>query len=277
MYNIQRGIVFLQLINISLLFAGDEEALQEDVLNDPAFQQVWSYLENKDVSKDYVVSTFLDSGIQIHPKIIASFNNPYEKKSWDVYRKIFMTDKRLMGGIEFFKENSKLVMQVSDSMRVDPYLLVSLVGIESNYGRHYGQYTVFNALYTLIHQLTRKGKWASRELAEFIILCHGNKIDPHSISGSYAGAFGYGQFIPSSFNNYAIDFDGDNVRRHDEWPDVLGSIANYLLKNGYKPDNDDYSKGSRNWKSVFAYNHSNNYVGVVMELRQEIKNRIMEN
>ena len=262
---------------ITILFAGDKEALREDVLNDPAFQKVWFYLEKKDVPKDYIVNTFLDSGIQIHPKIIDSFNNPYEKKSWDVYRKIFMTDKRLMGGIKFFMENSKLVMQVSDSMRVDPYLLVSLIGIESNYGKHYGRYTVFNALYTQIHQLPRKVKWASRELAEFILLCHSNKIDPHSIYGSYAGAFGFGQFIPSSFNNYAIDFDGDSVRHHDEWPDVLGSIANYLLKNGYKPDNDDYSKGSRNWKSVFAYNHSNNYVGVVMELRQEIKNGIIGN
>ena len=273
-YNVR--LLFLTFI-ITILFAGDKEALREDVLNDPAFQKVWFYLEKKDVPKDYIVNTFLDSGIQIHPKIIDSFNNPYEKKSWDVYRKIFMTDKRLMGGIKFFKENSKLVMQVSDSMRVDPYLLVSLIGIESNYGKHYGRYTVFNALYTQIHQLPRKVKWASRELAEFILLCHGNKIDPHSIYGSYAGAFGFGQFIPSSFNNYAIDFDGDSVRRHDEWPDVLGSIANYLLKNGYKPDNDDYSKGSRNWKSVFAYNHSNNYVGVVMELRQEIKNGIIGN
>lgn len=265
------------MVIITILFAGDKEALRQDILNDPAFQKVWSYLEDKDVPKDYIVNTFLDSGIQIHSKIIDSFNNPYEKKSWDVYRKIFMTEKRLLGGIKFFKENSKLVMHVSDSMRVDPYLLVSLIGIESNYGKHYGQYTVFNALYTLIHQLPRKVKWASRELAEFIILCHGNKIDPHSIYGSYAGAFGFGQFIPSSFNNYAIDFDGDSVRHHDEWPDVLGSIANYLLKNGYKPDNDDYSKGSRNWKSVFAYNRSNNYVGVVMELRQEIKNRIIKN
>ncbi|MCS5615130.1 MAG: lytic murein transglycosylase [Candidatus Marinimicrobia bacterium] len=267
----------LFMVIITILFAGDKEALREDVLNDPAFQKVWSYLEDKDVPKDYIVNTFLDSGIKIHSKIIDSFNNPYEKKNWDVYRKIFMTDKRLLGGIKFFKENSKLVMQVSDSMRVDPYLLVSLIGIESNYGKHYGQYTVFNALYTLIHQLPRKVKWASRELAEFILLCHGNKIEPHSIYGSYAGAFGFGQFIPSSFNNYAIDFDGDSVRHHDEWPDVLGSIANYLLKNGYKSDNDDYSKGSRNWKSVFAYNHSNNYVGVVMELRQEIKNGIIEN
>ena len=92
MDNVQRGIVFFQLINISLLFAGDEEALREDVLNDPAFQKVWSQLENKGVPKNYVISTFLDSGIQIHPKIIDSFKNPYEKKSWEVYRKIFMTD-----------------------------------------------------------------------------------------------------------------------------------------------------------------------------------------
>ena len=70
----------LKLLTISLLFAGDEEALREDVLNDPAFQQVWSYLENKAVPREYVVSTFLDLGIQIHPKIIDSFNNPYEKK-----------------------------------------------------------------------------------------------------------------------------------------------------------------------------------------------------
>ena len=74
-----RSLFFL--VTISVLLAGDEEALREDVLNDPAFQQVWTYLENKDIPKDYVISTFLDSGIQIHPKIIDSFNNPYEKKA----------------------------------------------------------------------------------------------------------------------------------------------------------------------------------------------------
>ena len=144
MFYILRSLFLMA--TVSVLFAEDEKVLREDILNDPAFQQVWAYLENKGVPKNYVISTFLDSGIQIHPKIIDSFKNPYEKKSWEVYRKIFMTDKRLMGGIKFFKEKSKLVMEVSDSMLVDPYLLVSLVGIESNYGRHYGQYTCL--LYT---------------------------------------------------------------------------------------------------------------------------------
>ncbi len=76
---IMRLILFM--IITAILFAGDKEALKEDVLNDPAFQKVWSYLEHKDVPKDYIVNTFLDSGIQIHPKIIDSFNNPYEKKA----------------------------------------------------------------------------------------------------------------------------------------------------------------------------------------------------
>ena len=261
---------------ISLLIS-EEMGLREDVLNDMAFQQVWTYLENKDISKEYVLNTFQNTAVKTHPKIIDSFNNPYEKKGWEQYRKIFITEKRIKGGIDFYFNNKRLIEQVSDSLNVDQYLLVSLVGVESNYGKHYGQYSVFNALYTLIHQLPRKKKWAAKELSEFIMLCYGNNIDPHSIKGSYAGAFGFGQFIPSSFNYYAIDFDGDNIRHHDKWPDVLGSIANYLLKNGYKPGENDYSKSSNAWKSVFAYNRSNNYVGVIMELRQEIKKGVMNN
>ena len=263
---------------VSLFILGDEEVqLDNNILNDIAYQKVWDHLEDKDISKEYITSIFQNSEIKIYPKIIDSFNNPYEKKEWEQYRKIFITEKRIKGGISFFNNNESLIKEVSDSLKVDQYLLVSLVGVESNYGKHYGKYSVFNALYTLIHHLPRKKKWAAKELSEFIILCHGNNIDPHSIKGSYAGAFGFGQFIPSSFNHYAIDFDGDSKRDHDKWPDVLGSIANYLLKNGYKPNSNNYSKGSSTWKSVFAYNRSNNYVGVIMELRNEIKNGVINN
>ncbi len=270
-------LLFTFYLIVSMFLVGDEKVQLDTVLNDPAFQTVWNHLEKKDVPKEYVIKTFLNSEIKIHPKIINSFNNPYEKKEWEQYRKIFITEKRIKGGMNFFYDNKDLIEQVSDSLKVDKFLLVSLIGVESNYGKHYGQYSVFNALYTLIHQLPRKKKWAAKELSEFIILCHGNKINPHSIKGSYAGAFGFGQFIPSSFNYYAIDFDGDKIRHHNKWPDVLGSVANYLLKNGYKPNTNDYSKSSSAWKSVFAYNRSNNYVGVIMELRQEIKKGLFNN
>ena len=155
---------------ISLLIS-EEMGLREDVLNDMAFQQVWTYLENKDISKEYVLNAFQNTAVKTHPKIIDSFNNPYEKKGWEQYRKIFITEKRIKGGIDFYFNNKRLIEQVSDSLNVDQYLLVSLVGVESNYGKHYGQYSVFNALYTLIHQLPRKKKWAAKELSEFIILC----------------------------------------------------------------------------------------------------------
>ena len=268
---------FILYLLLYVFLISDEKSQLDTVLNDPAFQVVWNHLEKKDVPKEYVIKMFLNSEIKIHPKIINSFNNPYEKKEWEQYRKIFITEKRIKGGINFFNDNKDLIEQVSDSLKVDKFLLVSLVGVESSYGKHYGQYSVFNALYTLIHQLPRKKRWAAKELSEFIILCHGNKINPHSIKGSYAGAFGFGQFIPSSFNYYAIDFDGDKIRHHNKWPDVLGSVANYLLKNGYKPNTNDYSKSSSAWKSVFAYNRSNNYVGVIMELRQEIKKGLFNN
>ncbi len=270
-------LLFTFYLIVFMFLVGDENVQLDTILNDSAFQTVWNHLEKKDIPKEYVIKTFQNSEIKIHPKIINSFNNPYEKKEWEQYRKIFITEKRIKGGMNFFYDNKDLIEQVSDSLKVDKFLLVSLIGVESNYGKHYGQYSVFNALYTLIHQLPRKKKWAAKELSEFIILCHGNKINPHSIKGSYAGAFGFGQFIPSSFNYYAIDFDGDKIRHHNKWPDVLGSVANYLLKNGYKPNTNDYSKNSSAWKSVFAYNRSNNYVGVIMELRQEIKKGLFNN
>ena len=98
-------------------------------------------------------------------------------------------------------------------------------------------------------------------------------IDPQSIEGSYAGAFGFGQFIPSSFNRFSVDFDGDGVRRPHDWPDVLGSIANYLIKNGYNSGSINYSEGGDIWKSVWAYNHSDNYVMAVLGLSEKIRER----
>jgi membrane-bound lytic murein transglycosylase B len=132
---------------------------------------------------------------------------------------------------------------------------------------------VFNSLYTQIHEMPRRAKWASKELAEFIKYCFNDQLDPQEIGGSYAGAFGYGQFIPSSFNNYSVDFNEDGVRQPYDWPDVLGSIANYLRRNGYKPNSTNYEKDGDIWKSIYAYNHSDNYVMAVLELTSEIKKR----
>ena len=201
------------------------------------------------------------------------FAKPYEKKSWEQYKKLFIKESRIVAGVKFYSENKDLIMQVAERYNVDPFIILSIAGIESNYGKHYKGFTVFNSLYTQIHEMPKRAKWASKELASYLEYCFKDNVDPQSIEGSYAGAFGFGQFIPSSFNRYSVDFDNDGVRRPHDWPDVLGSIANYLIKNGYVPGSSNYSKGGDIWKSVWAYNHSDNYVMAVLGLTEKIRER----
>ena len=182
-------------------------------------------------------------------------------------------ESRVVAGAKFYSENRSLIERVSSKYGVDPFVIVTIAGVESNYGVHHSQYSVFNALYSQIHEIPRRSKWATRELAEFIKYCYNDKLDPQEIGGSYAGAFGYGQFIPSSFTRYSVDFNENGVREPYSWPDVLGSIANYLRMNGYKKNSNDYKKGGDIYKSVYAYNHADNYVMAVLELTERIRER----
>lgn len=224
---------------------------------------------NRGVSEEYLKNVFEDENIRTHKEILERFAKPYESKSWEEYRKLFVKPSRINKGNEFYKERQKTLVKVSKNYGVDLFLILSIVGIESNYGSHHKQYTVFNSLYTQISEMPKRANWATKELIEFLYYCYQDSIPPHSVYGSYAGAFGFGQFIPSSFNRFAVDFDGDGVRQAYEWPDVMASIANYLVKNGY-PSN-DYSDQDKVYKAVYSYNHSDNYVKAVLELRDELQ------
>ena len=125
--------------------------------------------------------------------------------------------------------------------------------------------------------MPKRSRWAKKELIEFLVYCYNDKLHPHEIYGSYAGAFGYGQFIPSSFNHYAVDFNGDGKRQPYEWTDVVGSVANYLAKNGYPVNKSGLSREDlekKIYKSVYSYNHSDNYVKAVLKLQEELEKAI---
>ena len=243
------------------------------ITEDLAYQLVVEKINKKIVPITYINEVFNNEKIQRHKKIPESFAKPYEKKSWEQYKKLFIKESRIAAGAIFYSENKDLILRVSKIYDVDPFIVLSIAGIESNYGKHYKGYTVFNSLYTQIHEMPKRAKWASKELASYLEYCYNDGVDPQSIEGSYAGAFGFGQFIPSSFNRFSVDFDGDGVRRPHDWPDVLGSIANYLIKNGYTPGSNNYKKGGDIWKSVWAYNHSDNYVMAVLGLTEKIRER----
>ena len=234
------------------------------------YSRVFDQLENEGVPPDFLERSFDHPDIVIDDEIIRRFERPAEKMPYKRYRKIFVKTRRITGGVTFYRENKALLDSVSSQFGVDPFLLVSIAGVESQYGLRAKTHPVFVALHTQIHKLPRREQWVEKEMAEFLSYCYENNIPPLSLDGSYAGAFGYGQFIPSSFRGYAVDFDGDGIRHPFEWPDVLASMANYLVMNGYAKGSVDFSKGSRNWKSVLRYNHALNYVKVVLELREAI-------
>ena len=241
--------------------------------NDPVLNSIFEEASKRGVPKDFLQDTFNKKNIIIHEKIPEFFARPYEKKSWDVYKKIFVTPNRINGGIRFYNEYGSLIQKTisTNKVPVNPFIVVSIIGIESNYGLNKGKYTVFNALYTQILRMPKRSKWARKQLVDFLVLCYQDKIPPHTIHGSYAGAFGYGQFIPSSFISYSIDGNNDGRREPYNWEDVFASIANYLVKNGYPTSNNDSKKI---YKSIYAYNHADNYVKAVLSLSEEIKNSI---
>ncbi|MFQ6603962.1 MAG: lytic transglycosylase domain-containing protein [Fidelibacterota bacterium] len=231
-------------------------------------------LENELGSK--VPESFLDrvlndARLTTHEKIVQRFAKPYENLPPEKYKALLVTEKRIDGGVRFHNERRTLVHEISRRYGVDEYILLAIIGIESNYGNHHEEFAVVNALFTQATKMPKRRKWATGQLATFLEYCYEDSIDPFLIKGSYAGAFGYGQFIPTSYIAYAVDADSNGVRDPHAWDDALGSIANYLIKNGYDSTSKSFRENTRNWKAVFAYNHSKNYVNAVMELRQEIK------
>jgi len=168
--------------------------------------------------------------------IIDRMNKPAERTlNWGQYRKIFLTDKRASQGIEFWKRNQQALRKAEETFGVPPQFVVAIIGVETFYGRITGKDKVLDALYTLAFHYPKRSKFFTSELEKFLVLAKEEKLDPTKPMGSYAGAMGLGQFMPSSYLAYAVDFDGDGKR--DIWnneTDAIGSVANYFARHGWK-------------------------------------------
>ena len=173
--------------------------------------------------------------------IVDAISRPAEGKPWYQYRKIFLTDTRIKQGIEFWKENKALIKAASEKYGVDEEFIVSIIGVETSYGRITGSYRIIDSLVTLGFYYPQglssdRSSFFSKELMHYIQLASEEGLPADEVTGSYAGAMGMGQFMPSSYREYAVDFDGDGKR--DLWrstPDVVGSVANYLHRHGWQP------------------------------------------
>ena len=182
------------------------------------------------------VRTWL-AAAQPQPKIIDIMNRPLEKVApWYEYRERFLSPERVDLGVQFWNEHKEALARISQEYQVPPEYLVAIVGVETFYGRNTCRYRVLDALATLAFDYPPRASYFRGELEQFLLLTRENKLDPLTTCGSYAGAMGVPQFMPSVYRRYAVDADTD--RKRDLWDspdDILASVANYLHENGWVP------------------------------------------
>lgn len=173
---------------------------------------------------------------ELRDDIIEAVYRPRESTPWHEYRKLFVNDDRASKGLEFWKANAEAVFSASAEYGVPPEIIVAIIGVETRYGRQGGRYRVLDALLTLTLRYPERSEFFRNQMAEFLLLARELGVSPLSIKGSYAGAMGIPQFIPSSYRSYAVDFDGDHKRDLNDVEDAIGSVANFLKQHGWKRD-----------------------------------------
>ena len=173
----------------------------------------------------------LFAGVAINRRVLELMDKQWEAKPYYKYRPLFITSKTISKGKKKLKDNLELLKRIEARFGVDKEVIIAIWGIESRFGTHSGSFPVFETLNTLFDAYPRRSKFFRKQLVHFLLLCRENGYDPLSIKGSYAGAFGQTQFIPSSFREYAVSFDNDQRRDvFNSTEDILASIANYLRR-----------------------------------------------
>lgn len=179
----------------------------------------------------------LFKAVKVRENIIKAIKKPAEGMPWYKYRKIFLTDSRINQGIAFWQDNKAALTKVEREYGVPIATIVAIIGVETNYGKRTGNHRVIDALATLGFNYPKRSKFFLKELENFLLLCRDENINPLQPTGSYAGAMGIPQFMPSSFRAYAADFEQDG--KTDIWKnpaDAIASVANYFAKHNWRKD-----------------------------------------
>lgn len=169
--------------------------------------------------------------------IIESMERPAEKvETWGEYREKRLSKWRIDKGLEFYRANEATLKRAQETYNVDPSVVTAIIGVETNYGRFMGSERVLDAMATIAFDYEKRSKEFTRYFEDYLLLTREKGLDPLVLKGSYAGALGYGQFMPGSYRRYAVDFDGDGkVDIINNVVDAIGSVANYIKEHGWNP------------------------------------------
>jgi membrane-bound lytic murein transglycosylase B len=175
-------------------------------------------------------------GAESQQSILDAISRPAEKtKTWQEYRAIFLTRERILAGAAFWREHQQTLQRISAETGVPCEILVGIIGVESYFGRITGKYRVIDALTTLAFDYPPRSSFFRKELQQYLLLIREENMAPELATGSYAGAMGRPQFMPSSYRAYAVDASTDGKRDiWENWDDVIGSVANYFVAHHWK-------------------------------------------
>ena len=186
------------------------QMVQQHQMDEPALRQMFSQLKSND-------------------SVVKAINAPATAKPWYEFRNLFVTPTRTSGGVDFWNANAEQLKRAREIYGVPEEVIVAIIGVETIYGKRTGSYRVVDALYTLAFEMPERASYFRSEFEQFLLLTAENRLDPLTVKGSFAGAIGMPQFMPTSYRRYAVDFDSDGkINLWDNVPDVIGSVANYL-------------------------------------------------
>ncbi len=189
------------------------------------------------LDRDWVTNVLLDARPQ--PSAARALATPGTSRPWSVFRRGHVDRVRIEAGVRFWNEHDATLQRVRETYGVPEDIVVAIIGIETVFGRVTGTYRVLDALATLGFGTSGRFAFFQSELEEFLLLARDGAFDPLVVRGSYAGAMGWPQFMPSSWRRHAQDFDGDG--RIDLWgsvPDIVASVGNYFRASGWQPGAD---------------------------------------
>ena len=195
-------------------------------------QQFIEMAQNMTDLTEQEIITFLLNAETSKRAVTARSNQPEVKATWQRYRNRYLTSSRIKNGIKFLKKHEKIFDEVEKDFGVSRFYIASIIGCESNYGNYYGTYNPLDAIFTRAFE--PNSTFWQKELIQLFLLSKKYNLNPKQIESSWSGALGLGQFIPSSYNFYGVDYDGDgSIDMYNSREDGIASVANYLKENGW--------------------------------------------
>lgn len=200
-----------------------EQMVQKHGFNREYLQGLFSVAKRKQWTLDYLAKS--DQGLKGKPS----------KGGWTRYRAQFLDDRHIDAGVSFWRKYQPALQRASQQYGVPAEYILGIMAVETTFGSFVGNHKIIDALTTLGFDYQRRGEYFRSELENFLVMARSEGLDPGKPVGSFAGAMGLGQFMPSSFLQWAVDFNGDG--RRDLWnpEDAIGSVANYFAQHGWQP------------------------------------------